>query len=35
MNDINSVKQKWQEQEALERFHLISPLLRDDMDEAA
>lgn len=27
------MKQQWQEQEALKRFQLISPLLREDMDD--
>ena len=30
----NLMKQQWQEQEALNRFRLISPLLREDMDDA-
>ena len=30
----NLMKQQWQEQEALKRFQLISPLLREDMDDA-
>lgn len=30
----NLMKQQWQEQEALNRFQLISPLLREDMDDA-
>lgn len=30
----NLMKQQWQEQEALQRFQLISPLLREDMDDA-
>lgn len=35
MNQNNTAKQNWQEQTALDRFQLISPLLRSDLDDAA
>ncbi len=31
--NTNRIKQ-WQEQEALSRFQLIAPLLREDLDDA-
>ena len=34
MNKNTKIIQKWEEQEALHRFQLIAPLLREDMDDA-
>lgn len=34
MNTNTKIIQKWEEQEALQRFQLIAPLLREDMDDA-
>ncbi len=34
MNKNTKIIQKWEEQEALHRFRLIAPLLREDMDDA-
>lgn len=35
MNTNSNIVQKWQEQEALARFQLIAPLIREDLDDAA
>ena len=34
MNEDRKTAPIWQEEEALRRFHLISPLLRENLDEA-
>ena len=34
MNANQQIVRKWEEQEALRRFQLISPLLREDLDNA-
>lgn len=34
MNTNQQIVRQWEEQEALHRFQLISPLLREDLDNA-
>ena len=34
MNANHQIVRQWEEQEALHRFQLISPLLREDLDDA-
>lgn len=34
MNANNQIIKQWEEQEALRRFQLIAPLLREDLDDA-
>ena len=34
MNTSKQTIKQWEEQEALRRFQLISPLLREDLDDA-
>ena len=34
MNTTSTASADWREQEALERFRLISPLLQSDLDDA-
>ena len=34
MNTNQQIVRQWEEQEALHRFQLISPLLREDLDDA-
>ena len=34
MNTNQQTIKQWEEQEALHRFQLISPLLREDLDDA-